>query len=742
MAGAFLSSTISELNRRRVFRVATMYAVVAWIVLQLGEITFEPLQLPPWALTALIIVVLLGFPVVMALAWVFDWTADGIKRTAADENTSSSRPMLLLITVLGLDAVVGYYLYSIYVPRAAASAQEAPAPLAGTPAGGDNFVVQNAQPAPPNSIAVLPFIDMSPGGDQEYFADGISEALQDVIARIEGVRVAARTSSFAFKGRAHDVRAVGRALNVATILEGTVRKQDESVQIRAELIDAESGSVLWSNRFERSTDEILQIQGEIADAIAEQLVGSYEGFAAVEQATGAPASFEAYDSYLRGREEWRKRTPASLERAIAIFKRTIELDNTYALAYSGLADAYLLLSSYGNLSKAEAVRQADPLIQTALKLDGRMSEGFASLGLLYMSLGKLSAAEAHLRRAVNLDPDNITAHTWYALAIGEQGRKAEEAAILREALSRDPLNMVLNINLASNQLSRGLVDEGFARLENTLQVYPTSTLVLRVLAYWESTYGRMNQAVKHASLALSLAPGEPPNQATMADLLLDLGAVERARSVLKQAFAVGEENMTVLASHARYLYRSERETELRRLAEGLAESGSTDVLAGKEAIMPHYWLGILAADEGKHSEAITHFGVVLSSADALPPMFAIDVLTWQALAHRGSDDDQRARDLMARAEQQLLALELQGVRQPQLSYLSAVIAALKNEPESALEHLSDVVNRGGLDVWGTEHDSRLAALRAKPEFQRLLDSVRQRNAVLLAQVESLQLARN
>ena len=740
MARAFLASTIAELHRRRVFRVATMYAVVAFVVLQLGEITFDPLQLPPWSLTALIIVVLLGFPVVMALAWVFDWTSDGIQRTESDENTSRSRPLLLLITVLGLDALVGYYLYTFYRPSIMEPQTIASAPA---PVGADestySYTSGNQAPPPENSIAVLPFIDLSPEGDQGYFADGVTEELRDALARIDEMKVAASSSSFAFRGKTYDAREVGRRLNVATILEGTVRKQGDSVRIRAELIDTASGFEIWSDRYDRTVEDIFQIQEDIASAIAEELIGSYEGFAAVEQATASPASFEAYDSYLRGREEWRKRTPESLQRAIEIFKETLELDNTYALAYAGLADAYLLLSNYGNLSTAEAIRQAVPLVEAAVELDPQMSEGAASLGLLYMNLGKLSAAEAHLRRAIDLNPDNTIAHTWLAIAVGEQGRRAEEAAILREALTRDPLNLLLNVNLASNELSRGMPDEGFERLEEVREIYPSSTVVLRLLANWEAVYGRMPAAVDHASLALTLAPDEPPTQAMMAGLLLDIGAMDRAKAIIDDALVLNQDNISVVASYARYLHMTNRHDELRRVAEGLLER-SGDAVAGKEAMMPPFWLGQLAASDGRHAEALEYFDRVLEDPSALPPTFAIEVLTWKAYAHRGNDEESAAAQLVEQAQQQMTTLEVQGVTHPGMSYLAAVIATLKGDIASAIDHLRDMAERGRLDVWGTEHDVRLASLRPDPAFKALLDTARSENEMLLAQVESQLLA--
>ena len=734
MGTSALSSTISEMHRRRVFRVATVYALVSWVLLQLGEITFDPLQLPPWSLTALIIVVLLGFPVCMALAWTFDLTADGIRRTEALADSGGHRAVLLLLGVLVLDGVVGYYLYTIYAPAVRNdAATETAATLAAT------------APVPeerlPNSIAVLPFDDLSEAQNQSYFADGISEELLNVLARIDGLAVAARTSSFAFRDQDLDIRDVGRALNVEKVLEGSIRRQGDRIRVTAQLIDARTGVHLWSNTYDRDVDDVFAIQDDLARRIADEMLeGGYEGFAAREQAKAAPASFAAYDRYLEGRALWRQRTPAALEKAIGVFQRTIELDPAFAPAYSGLADAYLLLASYGNLSLTDAVRQAQPLIQTALELDGQLSEGFASLGLLYRTLGRLGAGEAHLRRAIELDPGNLVAYVWLGGLLGQRGELGEQYVVLQQALERDPMDLLLNLNLAGNLLARGEVDEGFGRLEQVREIYPTSTLLLRSLAEAEYQFGRFDAAMGHARLALDLAPEEPPNQALMTQLLLAIGALEPARTVLDRALAVGGENGWVQDSHLRYLIMANRRDEARSLAEGLLERSGQELATGKDKVMPLYWLARLAMIEGTPVEASQRLELVLEETDSLPADFIIDVLTWKAAAHQRQGDGAGAAELLTEADRRLRRLKLQGVVGPGVLYIEGVIAALRGEVEQSVSLLSQAVERGWLDTWEAHHDQRLAGLRDSADFARWLEQVDDRTELRLASVQSRQLA--
>jgi TolB-like protein/Tfp pilus assembly protein PilF len=705
---------VADHRRGRLLRVATAYALVTWVLLQLGEITFEPLKLPAWSLTALIWVLVLGFPIAMMLAWLFERGSKGFRRTA-DSTLGST--LSLVAGVVVIDALAGYWLFGYYAGDPALTVAETepqPAPVA-------------QQQAPPNSIAVLPFVDLSPENNQQYFSDGISEEILNVLAQ-SGLSVAGRTSSFALRGDARDIREIGQLLNVATVLEGSVRKAGDSVRVTAQLIDTSNGFHLWSNNYDRKLVDIFKIQDEIAAEIVNELVGSYEGFARAPTQAPAIASFEAYDLYLQGRDLWQRRTPASLTEAVAVFKRTLELDPAYALAYSGLADAYLLLANYGNLNVAEAIQLATPLIQTALELDGQMSEGFASLGLMYWNLGRFSAAETHLRRAIKLDPDNTTAAMWLGTLIGGQGRLGEELLILGQALDKDPLNPLININLADSHLRRGEYQAGMDRLEQMLAVYPTSTPALRTLASWSAGYGKMEAALGYASRALAVAPEEPSNQAVMAQLLLDVGALEPARTTLEAAMSVGADNLIVVQAYARYLMVAGHLDKLRTMANARMEAQGESVVASQETLLPINWLARISLLEGAGAEAANYLDQVLADTSLLPPGEAASTLTWSAAAHRMIGDEAGAEQRTLDAERILEQLRLQGMADPDIHYLEACVAALRNDAEKAMEKLSDVERQGWVNLWEVEHDVRLSSLHSDLRYDRWINDVRQRNA--------------
>jgi TolB-like protein len=397
-----------ELLRRRVVRVAVFYIAGAWILAQAVDLmldAFDSSQYMRFVVAGLAV----GLPVALALAWLFDITPSGIERTP-----------------------------------------DRPESLDPPPA------------APESSIAVLPFANLSQDVENEYFSDGLSEEIRNQLARVSGLRVAARTSSFAFKGRHEDVREIGRRLSVATVLEGGVRKQADTVRIDVQLVSAADGYQIWSETFERRLDDIFRLQSEVASAVIAAISPRTAG---EERAPTPPATqnVEAYNLYLLGRHHFHKRTEASLERAVAYFEQAIEHDSAYALAYSGLADAYTLLSAgyYGNMPAMHAVTHALPAAQRALELAPDLAEAHASLGLIHHNQGDLVTAQAALERALALNPGYTMAHVWHGLVLTTQGRYRDAEVRNREALRLDPLSPIANTNAGFDALqARGRSPKG------------------------------------------------------------------------------------------------------------------------------------------------------------------------------------------------------------------------------------------------------------------------------------------
>ena len=418
---SFLSAVLTELNRRKVLRTLGAYAVAVFVVLQLMDAAVEPLRLPDWLPTLLVIVLILGFPLVFILAWHFDVTPDGVKKAqTVSVLTRTQSALLYSMMMLGVFGL-GYGFYGYY---SNVFTDGGPGELQTLASQQREFV------APENSIAVLPFADLSEDSSQGYFSDGIAEEILNVLAKVNGLHVAARTSSFAFRKPDKDIREIGRLLNVGTVLEGSIRKSGDRIRLTAQLINVEDGYHIWSNSYDRKLDDVFAIQDEVASAIATALVDSFAGLQ--QKPASRTRDLAAFEAYRTGRLHWWRRSPDELHQAITLFAKALEHDPAFAPAYAAMADSWLLLSMYGNLTNLKATERAMPMIEKALEIDPESAEAFAALGLARMQIGQKDAAESALRQSIKLDDDYVPAYLWLGGLLGKSGRLPEQSQILQQ----------------------------------------------------------------------------------------------------------------------------------------------------------------------------------------------------------------------------------------------------------------------------------------------------------------------
>jgi len=367
-----LKRLAEEVRRRRVFRVAVVFLVVGWIVIQVAGATFGPLGLPDWSLKLVIMLVVLSFVLACALAWTYDLTTRGIERT----------------------------------PPAA--------PVAATV----------SEHAPEASVAILPFTDLSAAHDQDYFCDGLAEEILNALAAIGGMRVASRTSSFRFRDGSADAREIGKALNVAAIMEGSVRKSGEQVRVTAQLIDAGNGYHLWSENFDRRLEDIFAIQEEIARSVARALRVSLNRPEVLDMGRNAPGDVRAYEFYLRGRQIQSLKSSDSWIRAPEMFRRAIALDPDYAQAHAGLADSLSQLLIWRILQPTDVLDEALAAAKRALELAPDLAEAHVAHANTLSLLGDDAAAVAAFRRAIGLNPELYEPHYYFGRHCFAQGQYA------------------------------------------------------------------------------------------------------------------------------------------------------------------------------------------------------------------------------------------------------------------------------------------------------------------------------
>ena len=417
-AGERLGDVWRELKRRRVVSTVAAYAAGSFALLQLAEILFPAFGLGDAALRVLLAALLAGFPIVAALSWVFDVTLGGIRRTRAADAAAHAPPRapsgVVVVAVVAAAVAMG---------------------------GAGWWLVREAESAgtPASSIAVLPFADLSEARDQQYLGDGLAEEILNVLASVDGLQVAARTSAFSLRDAHDDAREIGERLNVATLLEGSVRRSADKVRVTAQLIDTRSGFHVWSRTYDRTVEDLFALQDEIASSIVGELLGHLEipGRPAVRHV----ASQEAQDAYWRGRAQWGRRDPTGLPEAIRLFQTAVAIDPEYAAAYAGLADAYALLPIYvPSASLADALAQAETWAEKAIEMDGTLADPYASLGLVKALRRDRVGALAAFGKAIALNPSYARAFHWRANVLAEMGRVDAAREDAARAALLDPLS--------------------------------------------------------------------------------------------------------------------------------------------------------------------------------------------------------------------------------------------------------------------------------------------------------------
>lgn len=483
-----LASLIAELRRRHVFRVALVYGAVAWLLVQMADVVFPALALPPWTITLVVLLVLIGFPIAMLLAWAYDITPAGVRRTPSETGATTGD----------------------------AAPDESPRP-------------RRPHDAATRSIAALPFVNLSPETADDWFSDGLTEELINALTRVRGLRVVARTSAFAFKDSALDVRAIGEQLDVRHVLEGSVRAAGNRLRMAVQLIDVDNGYCLWSETFDREMGDVFRIQQEIADAVVERILTEQSaGSGTHDQPTD---SLEAFQHYLRGRYFWNRRTEPDLRRAIDEFRQAVAADPGYALAHAGLADAWAILLDHGLAAPQEALPHATRAAERALQLDPELAEAHTSSALTRQFDGQWDAAESAFREALRCNPSYPVAHHRYALFLAWMGRADEALARIEEARRLDPISLIIRASIGWILYYARRFDDATRHLAGTLEMDPhyTNAHIARALVL--AATGRAADAIEPLETALHDSGGSAPILALLAYACGAAGDPERAREL-------------------------------------------------------------------------------------------------------------------------------------------------------------------------------------------------------------------
>ena len=452
---------------------------------------------------------------------------------------------LVGLIVLLVAAALGYYLVSNLAVRVMISILEVGLlAFAGwwwlsRPRARPPTTVAALTPAPTSSVrekslAVLPFANYSAEKDSDYLSDGLTEEITSALSRLPGLKVAARNSAFAFKGRHEDARKIGEMLRVTMLLEGSVRKSGQQIRVTAQLVNVADGYQIWSESFDRDIDDVIAVQDDIARRIGERLrmeIGAETSAASVQRRAVNP---EAHVLYLQARHAWNKRTLADIERAVQLFRRAIDLDAAYAEAHAGLASAYVILPSYAYLPVRDYLRLARGAATQALEIDPNLPEAHAVLGDAAAQVRDFETAIRHLRRALELDPNYATGHQWYGTALVELGRMDEALIEFRKAEELDPLSPIIRACIPEWYYLAGRNEEALTESKKALEIFPDFPSLRKYFARVYIRKGMYREALAEVNRVRSSTPGSPARLDLIAFCEARLGNETEARGILAE----------------------------------------------------------------------------------------------------------------------------------------------------------------------------------------------------------------
>jgi len=671
-------SFFAELKRRNVFKVGAAYVVMAWLLAQAVDVFLDNFGAPAWVIKTVLLLLVAGFPLALFFAWAFELTPEGIKKEKDVDRSQSITQQtgrkldFLIIGVLLL--ALGYFAVDKFMLE---PAQTVPAAVSAKTAANQK------------SIAVLPFVNMSDDPGNGYFSDGISEEILNALSQVKELEVAGRTSSFAFKGHNEDLRKIGKALGVAHILEGSVRKAGDKVRITAQLIRVDNGFHMWSETFDRKLTDVFTIQDEISNAILVQLKARLVGGEAKQVATTRTNS-KAYDLYLLAKQRMYERTRLPLEAAAKLLDQAIAIDPNYAPAYAqrGIVTNLLSETQYGTIPNAQAMIQMKLFVDQALRLDPELAEGWAALGLYYEDQpGAQQKGIDALEKARSINPGLIDAGNWLSNAYNRTTQPAKSLAVLEDIMQRDPLYKPGLGNLATTYVVTGQKDKARALIEKTRPFMPQDVNMLwldGMMKYWS---GDLAAALPLAEKALQLTPQDRVLRTDVSWDLFNTGQYERVAQ---------EGYWSVKVFALAHLGRVEEAT---MLAQDWASQGKIgpyltllNMTTQSQALI-HYveerWPSLEAFE--KDFPAFGYFGYTEM----------LDI----ALAYRRAGNQDKFNDAMVRVRAAHDSLTKQGLSNTAFFASEAAYYAMADDRQQALKFLAAAVDGGAIfathitDVW-------------------------------------------
>lgn len=702
-----MAKLLDELTRRNVIRVAVAYVVASWVLLQVADLVIDNIAAPAWVMQVFMLFLALGFPLVVIFSWAFELTPEGIKRESEiDRSESITRQtahnldritigmLVLVLVVMGIERML---------PRS-------------EPGTTDRDEVTSTADGSSKSIAVLAFEDMSPGGDQEYFAEGISEELLNVLAQIPDLKVAGRTSSFAFKDQNRDLREIGEILDVDHILEGSVRTSGTRVRVTAQLVKAEDGFHLFSKNYNRELTDIFEVQDDIAREIGIALRSAILGDESTDAV--APTSVAAYDKYLRARQWIHTRDRTLMEQASELLDEALAIDPDYPPALAQKALATLLLSdgggSYGDIPLAEAHRIARPLLERAIERDPDLAEAHAILGLLYgqASVDSSDEAIAHLRRALAINPTMANANNWLAGQISSSSNMDESRRLYETVVEHDPLYTPAFNNLMFQYMQIRALDKADSLIRRVQRITGNSRSVQFARGSLALANGDLSTGITELDDAYRFNTSASVVQLWYGTALYFLGDLELSAEVSRDTDKLVTLELSGQHDAAVAVFESVKsealdEGQLRGISEWF-------LLRNQSKELIHF--------------LETHYAETDNWIDALPvpdQLWGVATHSNLVAALRASGRDDDAKRLLDKANAMLEIQRKNGADNMFFWYSAAQVAALLGDRQRLFSSLRNAIDTGFISVFGCDSVA-FDGHRTDPRFIELEQEMKRR----------------
>ena len=484
-------SFFAELKRRNVYKVAVAYAVVAWLLVQVTTQVFPIFEIPNWALRLIVLVIIIGFPIALVIAWAFELTPEGIKHTEdvglSDKRISKNRTWIYVRLIGAALSVALFFVGRLSAPSSGAS-----------PAG-----------LPEKSIAVLPFENQNRDPNNDYLCDGIPESIINSLSELPKLKVMSRNSVFHYKGKETNAQTVGKELKVQTLLTGRVRQRGDGLTIGVELINTQDNSQVWGQQYNRKLADVFAVQEEIAKEVSEKLRLKLTGPEREQLAKRPTENLKAFQYYMQGRAAAQRRTNADLLASVNYYEKALQEDSKYALAYAGLADAYANLGYYGSIAPIEGRRKAEEAARKALALDQNLAEAHVALGLVYIGFApsNFSVGDGELRHAIELNSNLAVARYNLGLSFIRQGLLDKASAELMKARALDPLSSIIARAVVIPYYFNRDYARAFELLRQANELGPPLSATWEIGLYIRS--GSLNEAFAEIEKAKAIRKDDP-----------------------------------------------------------------------------------------------------------------------------------------------------------------------------------------------------------------------------------------